>query len=126
MRRMQRLAIPAPPQEPEPVEPEAPAQPTPQSTIGEAALGLEFVAALLPAMNAAGNDRLRWGVLTDLAGVELSRTKAIAAAQEILTRRKRDRPRIRRLPGARQWRRVRGGDRSPAARRASGVVGARL
>ncbi len=81
---MQRVTIPLPPQEPEPVEPEAPAQPTPQSTIGEAALGLEFVAALLPAMNAAGNDRLRWGVLTDLAGVELSRTKVIAAAQGIL------------------------------------------
>ena len=45
------------------------------AAIGEAALGLEFVAALLPAMNAAGGDRLRWGVLTDLAAVEMSRRK---------------------------------------------------
>ena len=63
---MQRPAIPAPPQEPEAVE----IAPVTPPTSGEAALGLEFVAALLPAMNAAGNDRLRWGVLTDLAGVE--------------------------------------------------------
>ena len=53
----------------------------PGAAIGEAALGLEFVSALLPAMNAAGNDRLRWGVLTDLAAVELARTKSAAAAR---------------------------------------------
>jgi hypothetical protein len=79
----QRLAIPEPLPEPEPEMP-APVSQTPP-TIGEAALGLEFVAALLPALNAAGNDRLRWGVLTDLAGVELTRTKAIGAAKEILS-----------------------------------------
>ena len=85
---MQRLTIPPPPVEPEPVEPDAVAAPAstavPEPTIGEAALGLEFVTALLPAMNAAGNDRLRWGVLTDLAAVELARTKSIAAAQNLL------------------------------------------
>ncbi len=59
--------------------------PVPEPTIGEAALGLEFVSALLPAMNAAGNDRLRWGVLTDLAAVEVARTKSAAAAAEILS-----------------------------------------
>ena len=58
----------------------------PHAAIGEAALGLEFVAALLPAMNAAGGDRLRWGVLTDLASVELSRAKATGAALDILNR----------------------------------------
>ena len=82
-----RLSVPPPPApEPEPeVVPVATAVPQiTQPTIGEAALGLEFVAALLPAMNAAGGDRLRWGVLTDLAAVELSRTKAIGAAHEIL------------------------------------------
>ena len=52
--------------------------------IGETALGLEFVSALLPAMNAAGRDRLRWGVLTDLAAVEISRTKAVGTADEML------------------------------------------
>ncbi len=85
---MLRLAIPPPPPEPEPVpEPvdvPAPAHARPEPTIGEAALGLEFVAALLPAMNAAGNDRLRWGVLTDLAAVELARTKSSAAALSLL------------------------------------------
>jgi hypothetical protein len=72
-------------------EPEPPVQqvearvvPTPEPTIGEAALGLEFVAALLPAMNAAGQDRLRWGVLGDLASVELARTKVLGAANEAL------------------------------------------
>ena len=83
---MQRLTIPPPSVESEPVEPDAVAAPAsppavPEPTIGEAALGLEFVTALLPAMNAAGNDRLRWGVLTDLAAVELARTKLSAAAQ---------------------------------------------
>ena len=81
---MQRVTVPPPPVEPEPVAPPAPAQAAPEPTIGEAVLGLEFVASLLPAMNAAGSDRLRWGVLTDLAAVELSRTKLSAAAQETL------------------------------------------
>jgi ParB-like chromosome segregation protein Spo0J len=57
----------------------------PEAMIGEAALGLEFVSALLPAMNAAGGDRLRWGVLTDLAAVEVARTKAVALAADILS-----------------------------------------
>ena len=85
---MQRLTIPPPPVEPEPVEPDAVAAPAstavPEPTIGEAALGLEFVTALLPAMNAAGNDRLRWGVLTDLAAVELARTKSSRRGAEPL------------------------------------------
>ena len=85
----QRLMTAVPPAEPEPVEPEpvqpvAPVQTAAEPTIGEAVLGLEFVAALLPAMNAAGGDRLRWGVLTDLAAVELSRTKLVGQAHEIL------------------------------------------
>ena len=62
----------------------ATAPPVTEPTIGDAALGLEFVSALLPAMNAAGRDRLRWGVLTDLAAVELSRTKAVGTAHEML------------------------------------------
>ena len=62
----------------------ATAPPVTEPTIGEAALGLEFVSALLPAMNAAGRDRLRWGVLTDLAAVEISRTKAVGTAHELL------------------------------------------
>jgi hypothetical protein len=68
----------------EPMPEPAPAPPSAAPTIGEAALGLEFVSALLPAMNAAGSDRLRWGVLTDLAAVEISRTKAVGTADETL------------------------------------------
>jgi hypothetical protein len=82
----QRVTIPPPPapaaveEVPPAEEPAAPAH----AAIGEAALGLEFVSALLPAMNAAGGDRLRWSVLTDLAAVELSHAKAAGAALEIL------------------------------------------
>jgi ParB/Sulfiredoxin domain len=81
------IAAPAPPEPPpeSPVAFEA-AVPPAHAAIGEAALGLEFVAALLPAMNAAGGDRLRWGVLTDLAAVELSRAKTMGAALEVLQR----------------------------------------
>ena len=71
-----------PPVDPAPAPSTAPRVAEP--TIGEAALGLEFVSALLPAMNAAGRDRLRWGVLTDLAAVEISRTKAVGTAHEML------------------------------------------
>ncbi len=89
----QRLAIPVVPDpQVERAAEEEPSMPlpvsvasAPEQTIGEAALGLEFVSALLPAMNAAGNDRLRWGVLTDLAAVEMARTKSAAAAAEILS-----------------------------------------
>jgi len=77
-------AAPEPPSE-EVVPFEAPIPPA-HAAIGEAALGLEFVAALLPAMNAAGGDRLRWGVLTDLAAVELSRAKTTGAALDVLQR----------------------------------------
>ena len=58
----------------------APAEIAAPAAIGEAGLGLEFVSALLPAMNAAGTDRLRWGVLADLAGVEFSRPKPFGVA----------------------------------------------
>jgi hypothetical protein len=77
-RTMEPLLDPPPPPAP------ATAPPVTEPTIGEAAPGLEFVSALLPAMNAAGRDRLRWGVLTDLAAVELSRTKTVGTAHEML------------------------------------------
>ena len=82
------ISPPAPPEPPpsEPIAAEPRRESSHSATIGEAALGLEFVAALLPAMNAAGGDRLRWGVLTDLAAVELARAKATDAALEILQR----------------------------------------
>lgn len=48
--------------------------------------GLDFLAALLPVLNGAGSDRLRWTVLTDLVEVERSRESAAVAAREILAR----------------------------------------
>jgi ParB-like nuclease domain len=83
----QRFAIPpsAPPDVEEVTAPTGSAEPefrAEEPTIGEAALGLKFVSALLPAMNAAGNDRLRWGVLTDLAAVEVARAKTIEMAHD--------------------------------------------
>jgi ParB/Sulfiredoxin domain len=50
------------------------------------AQGLDYLAALLPVLNGAGSDRLRWTVLTDLVEVERSRQRSLAAAQEILAR----------------------------------------
>src|SRR5262245_31423270 len=83
---MQRFEPPPPP-EPEPApQPAAAPVEAPPTPLGEAFQGLEFVSALLPAMNAAGNDRLRWTVLADLAGVELLRSKMVAAAADALAR----------------------------------------
>jgi hypothetical protein len=83
----QRVTMPVAVPEPVAIPPaeEEPAAPA-HAAIGEGAHGLEFVGALLPAMNAAGGDRLRWGVLMDLAAVELSHAKAAGAALEILDR----------------------------------------
>ena len=50
----------------------------------EVTAGLHFVSALLPAITAADGDRFRWSVLTELAGVELLRARAVAAAAEAL------------------------------------------
>ena len=86
----------------------ATAPPVTEPTIGEAALGLEFVSALLPAMNAAGRDRLRWGVLTDLAAVETLTDESRRHGARDAAKRRRDRPFFGRPPCARQRRRVRG------------------
>jgi hypothetical protein len=50
----------------------------------EVTAGLNFVSALLPAITAAGQDRFRWTILTDLAGIELQRARTVAAAAEAL------------------------------------------
>jgi hypothetical protein len=76
----ERVTIPPEQREAEEV-PRAFAMPPPT---GEGLPGLEFVSALLPAMSAAGNDRLRLGVLADLAGVECSRAKTTQAALRMI------------------------------------------
>jgi hypothetical protein len=80
----ERPAVPPPPSEPVALDVPPPASAL--QAVADAAQGLEFVSALLPAMNAAGSDRLRWTVLTDLAGVELSQAKMAGAANEMLAR----------------------------------------
>lgn len=67
------------------------AAPQPVAEMSPAALsevnkGLAFVSALLPVVDAAGTDRLRWAVITDLAGVELQRARTVAWAAEFLAR----------------------------------------
>jgi hypothetical protein len=78
---LQRPAVPVP----EPVIVEAPRQ---QASLPpaftEVTAGLNFVSALLPAITAAGDDRFRWSVLSDLAGIELLRARTVAAAAEVL------------------------------------------
>ena len=46
---------------------------------------LSFVSAVMPALDVAGNDRLRWNVLTDVMKVEMERARSIAAAIEWLS-----------------------------------------
>jgi hypothetical protein len=81
---MQRLKPASPPPPVEPVQEVAPAAPEPVPAPIDATQGLEFISALLPAMNAAGSDRLRWAVLTDLAGVELARARIAGLARDYL------------------------------------------
>ena len=73
---------------PEPAVPEP--QPEPQKdaalppAFSEVTAGLKFVSALMPAITAAGDDRFRWSVLTDLAAVELLRARTVASVAEAL------------------------------------------
>jgi ParB-like chromosome segregation protein Spo0J len=46
---------------------------------------LSFVSAVMPTLDVAGNDPLRWNTLTDLMKVEMERARTIAAAIEWLS-----------------------------------------
>jgi hypothetical protein len=76
------------PPEPAPAEPLTAVGERRDSTLppafAEVTTGLNFVSALMPAIDAAGDNRFRWSVLTDLAGVELLRARMVAAAAEVL------------------------------------------
>jgi hypothetical protein len=63
---------------------EAPRELALPPAFSEVTAGLNFVSALLPAITAAGNDRFRWSVLSDLAGIELLRARTVAASAEAL------------------------------------------
>jgi hypothetical protein len=80
----------ATPPPPEPAVPEPQAIPELQKdaalppAFSEVTAGLKFVSALMPAITAAGEDRFRWSVLTDLAAVELLRARTVASVAEVL------------------------------------------
>jgi hypothetical protein len=65
-------------------EAEPPRDLTLPPAFSEVTAGLNFVSALLPAITAAGNDRFRWTVLSELAGAELLRARTVAACAEAL------------------------------------------
>ena len=69
---------------PEPVGSEPPKEATLPPAFAEVTAGLKFVSALMPAITAAGDDRFRWSVLTDLAAVELLRARTVASVAEVL------------------------------------------
>jgi hypothetical protein len=77
-----RRAIPPDPAPPAPAEP--PRDLVLPPAFSEVTRGLNFVSSLLPAITAAGEDRFRWSVLTELAGIELLRARTVAAAAEVL------------------------------------------
>jgi hypothetical protein len=78
----------ATPPPPDPVVIAAGTEPRPEAPLppafSEVTAGLKFVSALMPAITAAGEDRFRWSVLTDLAGIELLRARTVASIAETL------------------------------------------
>jgi hypothetical protein len=80
----QRAIPPAPASEPQPPPVEPPGDPTLPPAFSDVAAGLKFVSALMPAITAAGDDRFRWSVLTDIAAVELLRARTVASVAEVL------------------------------------------
>jgi ParB-like nuclease family protein len=82
----------APPVSPEPsVEPLMPStseesrQSPPAAGLREVTARLAFVSAVMPALDVAGYDALRWNTLTDLMKVEMERARSTAAAIEWLS-----------------------------------------
>jgi hypothetical protein len=78
----QRVAA-APPEDAAPA-PAARADAQTSAALAEVTSGLNFASVLLSAMDAAGQDVLRRGVLGDLVAVELQRAKNIGATTELL------------------------------------------
>jgi hypothetical protein len=76
-----REAVNVRPAPPVPAAPEAPS--TPVASAGQPIAGLDFVAALTPAIHAAAGDPLRRSVLGDLAAAEMARASLVAACAEV-------------------------------------------
>jgi hypothetical protein len=60
-------------------------QPVPAAGLREVTARLAFVSAVMPALDVAGHDPLRWNTLTDLMRVEMERARSTAAAVEWLS-----------------------------------------
>ena len=80
-------AVPPKPQDSATREPVHPGgdQTADESTMRAVAADVNFVSALLPIIQAAGDDPLRKAVLTDLAAAELTRARTLLAAGEVLS-----------------------------------------
>jgi ParB-like chromosome segregation protein Spo0J len=83
LREAVRQRVAAPPGDASPVS-AAQADAQTSAALAEVNAGLNFASVLLSAMEAAGQDAFRRGVLGELVGVELQRAKSIAAATELL------------------------------------------
>jgi ParB-like nuclease family protein len=83
-----RRHVPPPPIEELPAEPQLSTDAQRDASLppafSEVTAGLNFISALMPAIDAAGENRFRWSVLMDLAGVELLRARMVAASAEVL------------------------------------------
>jgi len=81
-----RAAAPAvSPEPPMPSISDEPRQSGPAAGLREVTARLAFVSAVMPALDVAGYDALRWNVLTDLMKVEMERARSTAAAIEWLS-----------------------------------------
>jgi hypothetical protein len=79
-----RAAPPVSPEPPMPTLSEDLRRTHPAAGLREVTSRLAFVSAVMPALDVAGYDPLRWNVLTDLMKVEMERARSTAAAIEWL------------------------------------------
>ena len=68
-----------------PAIPDQSQQSPPAAGLRDVTARLAFVSAVMPALDAAGFDPLRWNILTDLMKVEMERARSTAAAIEWLS-----------------------------------------
>ena len=80
-----RAAPPASPELPMPTLSEESRRTHPAAGLREVTSRLAFVSAVMPALDVAGYDPLRWSVLTDLMKVEMERARSTASAIEWLS-----------------------------------------
>jgi hypothetical protein len=80
-----RAAAPVPPEPPMSKASDESSGAQPAAGLREVTARLAFVSAVMPALDVAGYDPLRWNILTDLMKVEMERARSTAAAVEWLS-----------------------------------------